>query len=204
MPFGEEFRTAYGTGKQYRPVTAADRQRLEGQVPAFLLDFWDQDGWSGYNDGLIWFVDPDEYAPVLALWDTSQSALSLTPPLVVMRSAFGNLFYIETHLAPNGKPVQTLSKLDVLMSKYYTVSSFAEKYLTRTIAKPDYFPTVLMQAEVRRAIKDVGPLEWDEMYGFEPALPLGGSGAPETVRRVKIFNHHLMLSQLQQMTLQLL
>lgn len=67
--------------------------------------------------------------------------------------------------------------------------------MTKSIARDRYIKT-LHEADVQRAAKDVGPLAWDEMYGYEPALALGGSGKPETVRRFNFFNHHLLLTQL--------
>jgi hypothetical protein len=204
MPFGEEFRASFGVGKQYRAFTSSDRQRLASTVPTYLLDLWEVDGWASYRDGLLWFVDPDDYAPVLALWNISQGTPSLTLPLVVARTGFGNLYYLETHIAPNGSKVQEINELDPHISKYLGVGPFAEKFLTRSLAKLDYFRNVLMEPEVQQATNAVGALEWNEMYAYEPALSLGGSGRAETVRRVNIFAHHAMLSQMQQMTLQLL
>ena len=53
-------------------------------------------------------------------------------------------------------------------------------------------------ASARRAAQVVGPVASNEMYGYEPALALalGGSGKPETVRRLDLFAHHVLLSRL--------
>ncbi|MNE90069.1 hypothetical protein D3C80_1875430 [compost metagenome] len=44
-----------------------------------------------------------------------------------------------------------------------------------------------------RAVKKYGPLAPDEMYGFEPALVLGGSSSLENLRRLKLDPHLLIL-----------
>ena len=48
-----------------------------------------------------------------------------------------------------------------------------------TIAKKDLPP------RVAAARKSAGPLAWDEMYTYEPALALGGSEKTSEVKRVK-------------------
>jgi hypothetical protein len=47
-----------------------------------------------------------------------------------------------------------------------------------------------------RTRKKLGPLNSDEMYGFTPALMLGGSEVLENLTKVKIIEHLIFLSQL--------
>ena len=47
-----------------------------------------------------------------------------------------------------------------------------------------------------RALKALGPLARDEMYGFEPALALGGKADLRNLRKVKAVEHLVMLAQL--------
>lgn len=192
MGFGEVFRTAYGQGVQYRAFTEADRNRLDGRVPGYLLDLWESDGWAGYRNGLLWMVDPDEFAPVLAAWNVPDD-----PPLIVVaRTAMGKLFLLGSFRAPNGSLAPTVLALNPHSASYNAVGPVAEKFLTRSIADEDYLKPAMQEAETQRAAKSVGPIAWNEMYGYEPALALGGPGKPDTVRRFDIFTHHLLLSQL--------
>jgi hypothetical protein len=197
MGFGEEFRKAYGQGVQYRAFTNADRNRLAGKVPGYLLDLWESDGWAGYRNGLLWMVDPDDFAPVLAAWNVPND-----PPLIVVaRTALGELFLLGSFRAPNGSLAPKVLALDPHSASYSTVGLVAEKFLTRSLADEDYLKATLQEADTKRAAEDVGPIAWNEMYGYEPALALGGSGKPDTVRRLNIFTHHLLLSQLLPLTL---
>lgn len=47
-----------------------------------------------------------------------------------------------------------------------------------------------------RALKKLGPLKHDEMYGFVPALALGGSATLDCLQKVKAVEHLVMLAQL--------
>ena len=191
MGFGEEFRKAYGQGKQYRAFDKAARSRLESTVPAYLLDLWEADGWASYRDGLLWFVDPRDFEPVVHAWKVPEK----TPLLAVARTAFGELYLLGTFTEGDGVSEDSVLALNPHIAEYSFVGPYAEQFLTKSIARDRYVKT-LHQADAQRAAKDVGSLAWDEMYGYEPALALGGSGDPATVRRLNIFNHHLLLSQL--------
>jgi hypothetical protein len=197
MPFGEEFRSAYGQGTQYRMFQPADRSRLEATVPGFLLDLWETDGWAGYRGGLLWTLDPQDLDPVVAAWNVPKQAL-----VPVARTAFGKLFLLHAAVAPNGSEVREVVGIDPHRGTYSTLAGIAERFFSKVLAKDSYIQASLMEPETQRAAKDLGPLAWNEMYAYEPALALGGSGKPETVRKVDLINHHLLLSQLAPIKLQ--
>ena len=50
------------------------------------------------------------------------------------------------------------------------------------------------------ALKTLGPLQPDEMYGFVPALALGGPSDLEHLQKVKTIEHLTFLSQLGPLT----
>ena len=53
----------------------------------------------------------------------------------------------------------------------------------------------------KRALAKVGPLEEDEVYGFEPALVLGGKMRLENLAKLKLDVHLTILRQLASPTL---
>lgn len=191
MGLGEEFRQVYGQGKQYRPCGPAEQARLEPAVPEYLLEHLKLDGWAGYRDGLLWTVDPQDFEPVVQAWK-----LPGKHPIAVARTAFGSLYLLREFVTPKGTTGFAILELNPHTGDYMLVGPSARIFLTESLAQPDYFKTILREADAKRAARDQGPLAWDEMYGYEPALALGGARKPENVRRVNIFNHHLLLSQL--------
>jgi hypothetical protein len=52
----------------------------------------------------------------------------------------------------------------------------------------------------QRALTTLGPLQPDEMYGFVPALALGGPGDLKHLQKVKTIEHLTFLSQLAPLT----
>ncbi len=187
----------YGPATQYRAFTPADRDRLSGSVPGYLLDLWEADGWASYRDGLVWTVDPHEYAPIVAAWNLPDPSLR-----AVARTAFGVLYMLRDFTTQRGTPGHSIRKLDPHTGAYANVGPVAEKFLGRMLDDEEYVTLVFAGPEARQAAADLGPLAWNEMYGYEPALAFGGSGAPETVRRYPLFAHHALLSQLVEPSLQ--
>jgi hypothetical protein len=54
---------------------------------------------------------------------------------------------------------------------------------------------------LKKALKKLGPLHPDEMYGFEPALAVGGTSKIENLVKVKMIEHLILLSQLTEIEL---
>ena len=46
----------------------------------------------------------------------------------------------------------------------------------------------------------LGILDSDEMYGFVPALTIGGRATPDSIEKVKTLEHLILLSQLSELT----
>lgn len=47
----------------------------------------------------------------------------------------------------------------------------------------------------KRAVKKLGALRADEMYGFEPALVIGGAPKLDNLVKVKVIEHLILLQQ---------
>lgn len=184
------FHDAFGEGKRYRACQPEDLQKFSF-LPEWFLKLWEQDGWAGYRNGLFWTIDPEQFAPLVELWSPPQS-----PLFPVARTAFGTIYLLKEFRAESGNIAYSVAEIDPHTASYSIVGPGARLFITEAIAKPDYIKDVFWEPKVKRAAKDLGPLEWNEMYAFEPALALGGSGKPETVRKVNLFDHHTMLAQL--------
>jgi len=191
VSFGKAFLKTYGHGTRYRECGPAEQARLAPVVPEFLLDHWRSDGWAGYRDGLLWTIDPRDFEPVVRAWNLPDK-----PPVAVARTAFGSLYLLREFVTPRNTTGYAILELDPHVGDYALVGPSAELFLSETLAQRDYIKTVMEEGSVRRAVRDHGELTWDEMYGYEPALALGGSRNPENVRRFNIFAHHALLSQL--------
>src|SRR5262245_45922593 len=130
MSFGEEFRAAYRQGEQYRAFGPEEQRRLEHLVPEFLRELWRSDGWAGYRNGLLWTVDPQEFQPIVNVWN-----LPGTPPIAVARTAFGSLYLLREFVFQNqdGKGFAIL-ELNPHTGDYMLVGPTADLFLTEGLA----------------------------------------------------------------------
>lgn len=190
----------FGPAIHPRSVSPEVVERFKGRLPDQLLQYWEQFGWAGYAQGLFWLVDPDEYEPVLEAWIGDTSFMESDAYYVIARTAFGQLFLWGT------KSGQSL-KIDAPWGMIFPKDDSAEVAAGRSdqlvksfIAfkkKSDLdFEDYLDKPMFERVLKRLGPLAADEMYGFEPALAIGGRAELKNVRRVRAVEHLVILAQL--------
>jgi hypothetical protein len=188
-----------------RPSTAAtfrnQRLRVTGKLPDQLLAYWEEHGWCGYADGLLWTVDPQEYEPALDAWIGETALMERDAYHVVARSAFGELYFwgertgASLSLLPwramavpsDGSPelIAQGRANEVLRWRF---AGFKRQHFELE----DREETPLFQ----RALMKLGRLDHDEMYGFVPALALGGPASLDHLQKVKAVDHLVLLAQL--------
>lgn len=178
-------------GRQEVPGTSIERYR--GKLPSMLLEYWAEHGWAGYGEGIFWMVNPQEYEGVVASWLEGTEFESIDIYHLIARSAFGHL-----HLW--GERTGASLTITGCLSRYTThVSLFTGEQLNKE------FQNFLLSTEKRYndygdlfqpAVKKLGALRHDEMYGFVPAIMLGGTDTVEHLGKVKAVEHLMLLSQL--------
>jgi hypothetical protein len=179
----DTFRRIHGHGDRYRALGADDARRLASRLPAELVALLVADGLCSYRDQLLWTVDDRDVEAARLAW------LPGFPQLTVFaRTAFGSLYLWD------GGHVQVLLPH---VAKVGPVGRSIARFFEHSLTDPGYLESGLHQAAVREARAHAGALGHDEMYGYQPALALGGSGAPDTVRRVRLVEQHILLAQLQ-------
>lgn len=190
----------FGPSIETQAATQERLAKFRGKLPDQLLKYWHQYGWSGYGNGLFWLVDPDEYEPALEAWIGDTPFMEQDTYYVIARSAFGEMFLWGTK---SGQSLRVMSQWGMIFPSDETAEVAAGKgdFLLRTfiefqdrikLDQKDFLDNLLFQ----RALKAFGPLASDEMYGFEPALALGGKADLKNLRKVKAVEHLVMLAQL--------
>lgn len=176
--------------KQHVPPSSIVRYR--GKLPDQLLAYWQEHGWCGYADGLFWTVNPQEYEPVVEAWIGDASFMEQDTYHIIARSAFGELYFWgeKTGYAlglfspyalamPQSPPITTLDK-EIQM------------FFGSCDREENDFDDLFAPAQ-----KTLGRLKSDEMYGFVPALALGGPSTLEHLQKVKAVEHLMLLAQLE-------
>ncbi|NAS96818.1 glutamyl-tRNA amidotransferase [Pseudomonas syringae pv. actinidifoliorum] len=187
------FLKKFGPAVKRQQVPATSIDRYTKKLPEQLLKYWEDFGWCGYAKGLFWTVDPQDYDDLLKNSLAGIEAFNSDNYHVIARSAFGELYVWGE------KSGYSLS-ITSYMSRYSTRNS------TFTGSKSDlgvkvFFlsmnPEVINIADLfEPALEKLGRLDSDEMYGFVPAIALGGSMELKNLQKVKVFEHLDLLSQL--------
>lgn len=190
----------FGPAVETRQVPQSKLEHYRGKVPDRLLEYWRAYGFAGYGKGIFWITDPDEYAEALNAWLYGTEFYGKDHYYVIGRSAFGNLTLWGTKtgrsltincawamIFPTDKSRwMREGKADSLISTW--LSGMSVDYPNEADDKG--IPLF------DRAVKLLGPLNYDEMYGFVPALALGGSCRLEHLQKVNAAEHLLFLAQL--------
>ena len=57
----EFFYEEMGPAKYCRKVSEKEIEKYKGKLPNTLLSYWREYGWCGYENGILWTVNPEEY-----------------------------------------------------------------------------------------------------------------------------------------------
>lgn len=190
----EYFLEKMGPAIHRRRVQQSSMARYRGRLPNQLLDYWEEHGWCGYADGLFWTVDPQEYEPVLEAWIGDTPFMEKDGYHLIARSAFGKLYFWGEHtghslqiFAPGAYclPSDDVTQDDDLD---FELRMFFGARKPRENDFVDLFTP---------ALSNLGALAHDEMYGFVPALALGGPCDVAHIQKVKAVEHLVFLAQLE-------
>lgn len=159
-------------------------KKIAKEIDQPYSDFLREHGVAGYDNGFIWSVNPYEYTDVVADWGLNEKT-----DHVICRTAFGDLF------AWTGKKVMMVQVNYNKVAEYGDTISFLYDFLlmnkrglTRSLYR-DLFD---------EALKNLGPVQPDECYGFVPALPLGGKEDVNKLQKMQLKPYLEMLAQAQQ------
>ncbi|VGO11004.1 hypothetical protein AMB3_4031 [plant metagenome] len=197
----ELFIEAFGEATSRRPVPAESLAAYRGKLPDALLALWREEGWCGYADGLIWTVDPADYEDVLEEWLAGTPFAELDDFHVFARSAFGSLYLCGGKTGASVSLLCSIHAIDALKRELKPKS--AEQVESSVLsffgaAEPEHFDLTDERGAplFKRALKALGPLTHEEIYGFEPAIVAGGNLRLENLRRVADHPHLMILREL--------
>ena len=169
----------------------------QARLPEQLVEYWVQFGWTGYASGLFWTVNPQEYEALLCHWLADTVFYEQDRYHVIARSAFGDLYVW-------GEKSGYCLTISSLLARYtHRVSAFTDDqldfgikafFLAMNPASNDFADMF------QSAVHALGRLRSDEMYGFVPALALGGPIEFKNLQKVKTIEHLEFLSQLTPLT----
>jgi hypothetical protein len=175
------FTAKNGPAANCQPAVAETLRKYTKKLPPQMIEFWKESGWCSYANGLIWIVNPEDFADLIEDWDVPKGSI------VFGRTAFGDLFLWSE------KQVQYLF---VHQSSVGEMTDDIETFMDMMLCNSSYKGDGLMGKQFQKIVRRLGPPAIDECYAFVPALALGGDGDTNTVERVKLREHLGILAEL--------
>ncbi|WP_435237815.1 GAD-like domain-containing protein [Psychromonas sp. PT13] len=172
---------------------------FQNKLPERLLEYWKKYGFCGWGEGQFWTVNPSDYQELLELWLEGTELVGKDKYYVIARSAFGVLYVWGENsgqslkIKPNFSMLFPANKANDLKDKgsEKAIDSFFFIITKSRIDEVDLNDYPLFD----RALAKLGALEFDEMYGFVPALVLGGENSLQNLQKVKIQEHLYFLAE---------
>ncbi|SFZ77017.1 GAD-like domain-containing protein [Chitinimonas taiwanensis] len=197
----EVFVEEFGEATHRVDVPFAAIEKWRGKLPNQLLTYWQAEGWCGYANGLFWIVNPDEYEDLVDEWLEDSPLEQIDSFHAIGRTAFGKIYLCGETTG------QSVSINCATHAVFALQRDLKRKTDTRSldISIQAFLGLELNECDLddeagqplfEHALKSLGPLAADEMYGFEPAIALGGKMHLENLRKVKLDQHLTILRQL--------
>ncbi|WP_299185304.1 GAD-like domain-containing protein [uncultured Psychrobacter sp.] len=194
------FMEDFGQPDWQYPVEQATLEYYRGKLPDKLLFYWEKMGFCRFKQGLFWIVNPADYEDELVLW-LDEDILKQDNYYVIARSGFGKLYVwgeksgFAFEITPTygwvyqeqGDAKDIAAGLeDRAIQLFFTIQQVQYVDMEDNNDKPLF----------KRCVKKFGALEYDEMFGFVPALAISDNASIKNVDKMNIFVHLNILADL--------
>jgi hypothetical protein len=171
--------------KHYNTLQTVDIETIkkyESILPEFLINEWKERGFSSYLNGLLITTNPEDYYEIMKGWASEPENCH-----VVMRTAFGSLYYFKED------EYHYISVIHNLSSNLKKRLDFIIKYI---LNNKESQKNILHKDIYDKVYKRLGAPNYNEVYAFVPAIAIGGDYNPDNVKKVKLKEHLAFLQQL--------
>lgn len=160
-------------------------QKYEGVIPDEMMEVWKEYGFGMTADGYLRVINPDEYYEVLI--DIYEYVNNEIVPVFITGMADilaynnnGYLLYVNV--------------------RHQTSAIISKKFeLTMKRMKTDDFRHFVLSWEpYKEAVERYGTPNYQECFGYEPLLSLGGGESVDNLRKLNLKVHLDIISQMQE------
>lgn len=200
-PFFTNFLEVQGFGPSFAKdvVPETSFARYRGRLPEVLLGYWERYGWCGFGQGLLWLVNPEEWEVELSTWLDGTPFVAQDDFHVIARTAFGGLVLWGERTGQSLKVNSPYGMVFPSFDKEAFDRRGPDKALQLSFASFNRGNFDLIdeagESLFDKALAALGPVDKNTMYGFVPALALGGVVKVEALKKVDVHVHLDLLSQ---------
>ena len=174
-------------------------------MPRSILHIWKRFGFEGFSGGGFWITDPVEWAPIVDAWiePVADQLIFTDNWYCVARNAMGKMFLWGENSGDSLEidPVYHELVFDRLSVRTFNNNLEARQRQGRTAITGPAFHSVddLKNGRGRpvrpQALKRLGPVGVDEIYGFTLPPVLGGTISVDNLRIVKAESYLTLQAQ---------
>ena len=190
----EYFLKKLGAPMVSEPVPKEVLARYHGIFPDAFVDMWQSEGFCGYWEGLYWTVNPDDYQGYIERW-LEGSPYEGHQCYVYARTAFGIFYFYNATLKRAESINPVFHSFRVFKSALEEVDgNFEFDFLIRLSGfRKESFDSL---EYFNAALEKFGPLNANEIYGFQPFIALAGDAPFENLDKLDLFVYFELMHQM--------
>jgi len=174
---------------QYAEIDNSIISQYKDILPEELIALWEKYGFFQIDNGLLWFVNPNDYKEVIEEWKNVNEMLTFDDSeySVIARTAFGCLL-IWVGDGDNSY----LARLNIITNEWSAPATNMDFFFNVLLLDWTYKEDDLDEILFKECYENLGLLAPDECYGFVPLPALGGAKDVKFAEKVKL-NEYLSI-----------
>ncbi|MET2898336.1 GAD-like domain-containing protein [Vibrio rotiferianus] len=186
----ELFLEEFGEPTESIQATKQQIEAYRGILPKQLLFYWEQVGFSGFQNGLFWITNPSEFEDIVDAYLDRTEFQDYDNYHVIARGAYGQLYLwgertgYSLEITPHLNWIETVGgdeekiaqgEEDIAIQSFFGFQEVSDLDIENN-SKP-LFPSIL---------KKHGALTKDEVFVFTPYLFMGGKKSADKVTKENV------------------
>ncbi|MBN3495699.1 GAD-like domain-containing protein [Vibrio neptunius] len=189
------FLSKFGIPTEVVVATSEQIERYRGILPDRLLEYWQQMGFSGFQDGLFWITNPAEFEDVLESFLKDTEFADYDDYHVIARNAYGDLYLWGERTGESLEILPALNWIIIGEGDENQISQGSENAVIGRFFGFQEVDDVDMDTEsiplFPSVLKTYGPVGKDEVMVFTPYLFMGGKKSVDAMakKNLQVFLH---------------
>lgn len=155
--------------------------KYKDKLPGELIETWNKIGFGSFVNDFLRVINPDEYLDIL-----ESSYLRYKQAIPIFTTAMGDIIVWE-----KDKYVNLLN----FRKGYVNVVSSGFDFFFDDLSDIEFMNDELMWQPYHEAISKYSAPKYDECFGYTPLLGLGGAEKVENLKKVKLKEHILLITE---------
>lgn len=163
----------YEVLKDFKKVSDVPQEIIteyEKNIPQDMIDLYKEYGFGSFFHDYFKVINSHDYEDVV-----KESYFDGAYAIPIMATAFGDIILYNTK-----------EQIMVILLYRYMDLEVLGSYFFRNLVSQVYLDTKIKNKKYDKALEKYGPLEYEECFGYEPLLGLGGKENLKNIQKVRI------------------